>query len=256
MEMKQFILYKVSGVQGSIIRGDVHTFSIQDDCLIDEVEILQSNNSIDGVKIYLKGYITVDQTILSQITSKVQRFFVNLYLKVQPTVSKFNICIENIYNPNSPNKVSLLKSRVGLRASLTATSQCKVDSFKECFELKFSCSDVDDFYMLFYNIMKIDNIVVRFLMQYELLLSLVSSNHRQKEITKFISDCYNPANASDPIGFHQTTRPNKNYLEDDITYYRNLLGHNNGCEDVSDDIVIRFSDKLARVLLFALTSDQ
>lgn len=37
--------------------------------------------------------------------------------------------------------------------------------------------------MLFFNIMKIDNIVTRYLMQYELLLNLVAPNHRQKDIT-------------------------------------------------------------------------
>ena len=52
--MKPFVLYEVGGVQGDIISDDTHTFSVNDD-LIDEVEIIQSDNSIEGVKIYLKS---------------------------------------------------------------------------------------------------------------------------------------------------------------------------------------------------------
>ena len=47
--MKPFVLYEVGGVQGDIISDDTHTFSVNDD-LIDEVEIIQSDNSIEGVK--------------------------------------------------------------------------------------------------------------------------------------------------------------------------------------------------------------
>ena len=88
--MKPFVLYEVGGVQGDIISDDTHTFSVNDD-LIDEVEIIQSDDSIEGVKIYLKESLVVDRNVLSQITPKVQHFFVNLYGKFQPTIFKWLI---------------------------------------------------------------------------------------------------------------------------------------------------------------------
>ena len=93
--MKPFVLYEVGGVQGDIISDDTHTFSVNDD-LIDEVEIIQSDNSIEGVKIYLKEPLVVDRNVLSQITPKVQHFFVNLYGKLQPTIFKLNVHQTNI----------------------------------------------------------------------------------------------------------------------------------------------------------------
>ena len=37
---------------------------------------------------------------------------------------------------------------------------------------------------------------------------------------------FNPSRKSYKIGFHKTRRPGKTFDEDDITYYRNILAHN------------------------------
>ena len=58
--------------------------------------------------------------------------------------------------------------------------------------------------------------------------------------------------AFNKIGFHATRKKDKNYEEDDITYHRNLLGHNDTSEEISDKTIEMFSNKLADVLLFAL----
>ena len=216
--MKPFVLYEVGGVQGDIISDDTHTFSVNDD-LIDEVEIIQSDDSIEGVKIYLKEPLVVDRNVLSQITPKVQHFFVNLYGKFQPTIFKFKMCIKQIYNPNFPDGAQFeLRDGICISESITIISQHKIDAFKELFILKCSYPEADNYYMLFFNIMKIDNIVTRYLMQYELLLNLVAPNHRQKDITTYIREVYNPSIAFNKIGFHATRKKDKNYEEDDITY--------------------------------------
>lgn len=250
--MKPFVLYEVGGVQGDIISDDTHTFSVNDD-LIDEVEIIQSDDSIEGVKIYLKESLVVDRNVLSQITPKVQHFFVNLYGKFQPTIFKFKMCIKQIYNPNFPDGAQFeLRDGICISESITIIRQHKIDAFKELFILKCSHPVADNYYMLFFNIMKIDNIVTRYLMQYELLLNLVAPNHRQKDITTYIREVYNPSIAFNKIGFHATRKKDKNYEEDDITYHRNLLGHNDTSEEISDKTIEMFSNKLADVLLFAL----
>ena len=102
--------------------------------------------------------------------------------------------------------------------------------------------------------MKIDNIVTRYLMQYELLLNLVAPNHLQKEITTYIREIYNPAIKTAKVGFKKARKPGKNYDEDDITFHRNLLGHNSTIQEVSDKEIEIFSNKLADILLFTLLS--
>ena len=131
--MKPFVLYEVGGVQGDIISDDTHTFSVNDD-LIDEVEIIQSDDSIEGVKIYLKESLVVDRNVLSQITPKVQHFFVNLYGKFQPTIFKFKMCIKQIYNPNFPDGAQFeLRDGICISESITIIRQHKIDAFKELF---------------------------------------------------------------------------------------------------------------------------
>ena len=250
--MKPFVLYEVSGIQGDIISGDAHTFSVNDD-LIDEVEIIQSDTSITGLKIYLKESLVIDQSILSQMASKMQHFFVNLYGKFQPSIFKFKMNIKQIYNPNFPDQAHLeLHDYIYISENITVIRQHKINAFKELFETKCSHPDADNYYMLLFSIMKIDNIVTRYLMQYQLLLDLVAPNHLQKEITTYIRNIYNPSNTLNKIGFHKTRRKNQEYEEDDITYHRNLLGHNNSSEKISDTTIKMFSNKLAHILLFAL----
>lgn len=76
--------------------------------------------------------------------------------------------------------------------------------------------------------MQIDNIAIRYLLQYEFLLSRVSKNRKQKEVTNYILNKYNPTKAFNKIGTQPTRRSGKSFEEDEITYYRNLLAHNEG----------------------------
>lgn len=250
--MKPFVTYRISGVQGDIISGDVHSFTVTDD-LIESVEITQTDDTICGLKFTLKDTVEVDNNVVAKVTNMAEIFLVNMYGKLQPSICAFNLKIEQIYSPKEKQTDCIeLFSTICFAESLSIVRGHRIDTFKDFFGKKSSRPDADNTYMLLFNIMKIDNIVTRYLMQYELLLNLVAPTHLQKEITAFIRDVYNPTKPFNKIGFHRTRKPGKTYDEDDITYYRNLLGHNDASEEVNNNKINLFSNALAEVLLFAL----
>lgn len=250
--MKPFVSYKVSGVQGYIISDDIHSFTVTDD-LVETVEISQTKDTICGLKFILKDTITLDNDIVAKLTNKAEVFFVNMYGNLQPSIRAFNLEVGQIYDPKQKRTGCIkVSDTICFTERISAIHGHGIDTFRDFFGKKSLRPDADNTYMLLFNIMKIDNIVTRYLMQYELLLNLVTTNHLQREITAFIRDIYNPTKPVNKIGFHQTRKAGKTYDEDDITYYRNLLGHNDASEEVSDNKINLFSNALAEILLFAL----
>lgn len=250
--MMPFVTYKISGVQGEAISDDVRSFAVTDD-LIETVEIIQTDDTICGLKFTLKDTVEVDNKVVAKVTNRAEIFLVNMYGKLQPSIRNFNLKVEQVYDPKQRQADCVeLFSTICFADRISITRKHRIDIFKDFFEKASSRPDADNTYMLLFNIMKIDNIVTRYLMQYELLLNLVAPTHLQKEVTAFIRDVYNPTKLINKIGFHQTRRPGKTYDEDDISYYRNLLGHNDASQKVTDETINLFSNALAEVLLFAL----
>lgn len=250
--MKPFVSYKVSGVRGHIISDDIHSFTVTDD-LVETVEISQTKDTICGLKFTLKDTITLDNDIVAKLTNKAEVFLVNMYGNLQPSIRAFNLKVGQVYDPKQKQTGCIkVSDTICFAERLSVIRGHRIDTFRDFFGKKSLRPDADNTYMLLFNIMKIDNIVTRYLMQYELLLNLVTTNHLQREITAFIRDIYNPTKPFNRIGFHQTRKPGKTYNEDDITYYRNLLGHNDTSEEVSDEKINLFSNALAEILLFAL----
>lgn len=116
----------------------------------------------------------------------------------------------------------------------------------------FHINERKDFYYLIQNTMRIDDIFVRYLMQYEILLGQVTNEHTQKEVTDYIKKVYNPANKDRQIGFQLTRRPRRKYKEDDLTYNRNLLGHGDIEKAVSEEKIRQLSRSIMDVLWFSL----
>ena len=100
--------------------------------------------------------------------------------------------------------------------------------------------------------MGIDDIFVRYLMQYEILLGQVTKEHTQKEVTDYIKKVYNPANKDRQIGFQPTRKLGRTYKEDDLTYNRNLLGHADIEKVVSEEKIRQLSRSIMDVLWFSL----
>lgn len=100
--------------------------------------------------------------------------------------------------------------------------------------------------------MRIGDIFVRYLMQYEILLGQVTKKHTQKEVVEYIEKVYNPANKDRQIGFQPTRKLGRKYKEDDLTYNRNLLGHGDIEKVVSEEKIRQLSRSIMDVLWFSL----
>lgn len=130
--------------------------------------------------------------------------------------------------------------------------QCNADYFKEMYEKQVPEDKADEVYPLLFSTMRIDDIFVRYLMQYEILLGQVTKEHTQKEVTDYIKKVYNPANKDRQIGFQPTRKLGRTYKEDDLTYNRNLLGHADIEKVVSEEKIRQLSRSIMDVLWFSL----
>lgn len=258
--LKPWISFTVEGLQNISVYGESYSFKTTNDNLIEEIQILQEENSITGILCVLKDVDSINDDILQQVCSKVKIFFVNMYGKYLPMLSNFKIKHSGTYHPHPLETDSpQIKETVQFDVDVSLTTQYKIETFKELYGIKFSTPDKEDDYMLLYHTMTIDNIVTRYLMQYEILLSHVPASnlkrHLQSDITNYIRDVYNPQHPTEQIGFHKTRKPGKSYDEDDITYFRNLLGHNDSSSGIkiNDATISDHCNKLTKVLYFRLT---
>ena len=177
---------------------------------------------------------------------------VNLYGNPNVYVSKFSMGILQIFNPNSKKAQYEFSSTLVISAECSCAIQCNADYFKEMYEKQVPEDKADEVYPLLFSTMRIDDIFVRYLMQYEILLGQVTNEHTQKEVTDYIKKVYNPANKDRQIGFQLTRRPRRKYKEDDLTYNRNLLGHGDIEKAVSEEKIRQLSRSIMDVLWFSL----
>lgn len=259
---KPWISFTVEGLQNISVYGESYSFETINDDLIEEIQILQEENSITGIICILKDVKSINDDIFQQVCSKVKIFFVNMYGKYLPVLSNFKIQPSGTYHPHPLETDSpQINEFIRFDVDISMTMQYKIETFKNLFDSKFLSPDKEDDYMLLYHTMTIDNIVTRYLMLYEILLSHVPASnpkkHLQTDVTDYIKNVYNPQHPTEQIGFHQTRKPGKLYDEDDITYFRNLLGHNDSSSavKVNDTTILEHCNKLTRILYFKLTKE-
>ena len=259
---KSWISFSVEGLQNISVYGEAYSFKTTNDDLIEEVEILQENNCISNIRCILKNKNADSANIIELVHTKIKKFLVNLYGNFQPTLCNFKTQCSgrSLPFPSITNSLTIEES-IGFSTEVTVSMQYKIETFKNLFDSKFLSPDKEDDYMLLYHTMTIDNIVTRYLMLYEILLSHVPASnpkkHLQTDVTDYIKNVYNPQHPTEQIGFHQTRKPGKLYDEDDITYFRNLLGHNDSSSavKVNDTTILEHCNKLTRILYFKLTKE-
>jgi len=254
--MNPYVSFEVSGIEGVTVEKGRTDFLVDNDNVIEKVEIIQENNTFKGFRFDLKKGTSIDASLVSKLTAKAQRFAVNIYGKCNPFVSEFSLKPNQIYDPQNDDNESIMATiPMGVIINMRLGIVRPIRHFKEMFEQYSPHSDADDYYSLLFNAMKTNNIVARYLFQYEILLSLVAPNHCQKEVTEYIKTKYNPNAEVNKIGFSQTRKEiKKKYDEDNITYYRNLLGHNDGSSEVNDKKTNEMSKDLANVLFYAMNN--
>ena len=244
---------KMKEILSSYIKAakEEKSFCVKDDLII-QIELKQEGLEITGLKVLLKEDSVIDEQVKQTIRRKIERFLVNLYGNPNVYVSKFSMGILQIFNPNSKKAQYEFSSTLVISAECSCAIQCNADYFKEMYEKQVPEDKADEVYPLLFSTMRIDDIFVRYLMQYEILLGQVTNEHTQKEVTDYIKKVYNPANKDRQIGFQLTRRPRRKYKEDDLTYNRNLLGHGDIEKAVSEEKIRQLSRSIMDVLWFSL----
>lgn len=254
--MNPFIIFDVSGIDGIAVNGECRAFSIERHENITSIEILQDDLCIVGIKVFFASDITIDSSIIDSTRQSVELFITNIIGHLDAVVTEFSVRTGDIYNPNEQPKDGplIINDMILMVDTLSVTVSYPIQRYAGLFLNSSIDLRKKDRFTIFGNIMKIENIAVRYLMQYEFLLSLISQNRKQKDVTDFIKNQFNTSSVPTKVGFHKTRRPGKNFDEDDITYYRNILAHNDSSAipENFDRTISVMSKALTNVIFFYL----
>ena len=254
--MNPFVVFNISGIEGIAVGGECRIFPIEKHENIVSIEILQNDLCIIGVKIFFASDTVISNSMIDSARQMVELFVANVIGHLNAIVTKLTIQTGDIYNPNEKSIESplVISDMVLIVDEISSTISYPIQRYEGLFLNSPIDSEKKDRFAVFGNIMKIENIIVRYLMQYEFLVSLVSPNRKQKEVTDYIEKYFNPSRDLNKIGFHKTRRPGKTFDEDDITYYRNILAHNdsNAVPENFDHTILTMSRAMTAVIFFYL----
>lgn len=255
--MNPYINYEVSGLNGIGILSEEHGFNVND-ADIECVQLTDEEENIRSIKVLLHSSAIITADVSERITNRIHLFVAELLGRLDTVPQGFSIRISEIYDPNQSAEESdslEIYSSVCFGANCSATTlNHPIVWYKESFDRVPTDSDKQYTMLLFLNIMKIDNIAIRYLMLYELLKNLIPGDHTQKDVVNFIREQFNPSRIPDYIGFKKTRKIGKNYDEDLITYYRNLLAHNDSSDSPADfeETVLHLCRTLVEAIFYQL----
>lgn len=254
--MNPYIIYEINGVTGLSISSESKTFSVTGQRKIDSIEMLIDDSTIQGIRVFFAPDTVIDEQLANETYQMVSLYLAEVIGELDGVIDGLSIKSGEIYNPNWPRKDGpiICSDMILSTDSLSVVLNYPIERYGQLFAKIPTDESKKDQLLLFINIMKIDNIAVRYLMQYEYLMSLVSPRHTQKEVTDFIRDQFNPSRSFNKVSFHPTRRPQKTYDEDDITYYRNILAHNDSSvlPDDLEQIVHTMNRAIKEVIFFKL----
>lgn len=254
--MNPYIIYEIAGLNGLSISSEFKTFSVTGQGNIDSIEMLVEDLTIWGVKVFFDPDTVIDKQLADNAYQIVSLYLAEVIGELDGVINGLSIKSGEIFNPNLPKKDGpiLINDIILMTDSLSVVANYPIERYGQLFAKIPTDESKKDKLLLFINIMKINNIAVRYLMQYEYLMSLVSPKHTQKEVTDFIRDQFNPSRPFNKVGFQTTRRPQKTYDEDDITYYRNILAHNDSSvlPENLEQIVSTMNRAIKEVIFFKL----
>lgn len=255
--MNPFIIFDVNGLDGISIQGEAQEFTTSNNTPIETIQFMLDDLNIVGIKVGFSAKTVIDKELINSTYQMIELFLASIIGELDVVVKGFTLKTGQVYNPNlPPAEGPFIVSDIMLMCDTLSLTCCSypLERYEKLFLALPTDNDSRDKMLVFSSIMKIDNMAIRYLMQYEFLMSLVSPHRVQKEVTDFIRDKYNPTLAFDYIGFHPTRRVGKTFDEDDISYYRNILAHNDSSAipDNFENTITNMSKAATRVIFFAL----
>lgn len=228
--MESFAIFRITGIDNISIMGTDNSFKLVDKD-IETIELNIEDNKIRSIKTVFSAGIDISNELISSTEGQLKLFLVQLILQKGAFAKGLSIEIDKVFDVKA---IYNDKNYIEARSAIKFSDSCHCAYTYDIEELKNSYleipEDIDrrDDYFIQFNIMQIDNIAIRYLLQYEFLLSRVSKNRKQKDVTNYILKEYNTTRSFNIIGTKPTRRIGKSFEEDEITYYRNILAHNEG----------------------------
>lgn len=268
MLKQPFISYELIDFKVGLEPEEVNFFTIENDNAIERIEfstISKEVRKLKSITIYYKEDTDIDDDMVNKANQMFKNFIFNI-IGEDNNIIYFDYRYY-VYNPCKKYSIiesNILQDTLPLRdAAIPVCHNLKIQDFKKLFENK--SKDSENFYEdldVLMTILKIKEVTLRYLMLYEFLrvrITVPDKNpikNSQKDVTDFIRDKYNPVKPVNFIGFKPTRRKDKDYKEDDITYYRNLIAHSDTKNLESKNLeneIRRFSIVLVDVIYHLLS---
>lgn len=261
--MNPYIQFDIRGLSVILDDEDGRVFPVDSDARIESAELLlDEHNNIVGIQVNFSDDTIIDSRLIDDTETVVELFVAHVICELDASVGALSIEGKCAYNPNQPpnDGVLRLSSTIEIGCSATVTSTYGLERYKNLFTDSIFSSNAKYHYLLLNNIMSVDNMVLRYLMQYEFLKSLMSPSEghkrvRQRDVTAFIRDKYNPSPSTyRKIGMHLSSLPDKNFEQDDLTHYRNILAHNGSSRlpENYERAIRTLSSAMTKVIYFAI----
>lgn len=259
MLKQPFISYELIDFKVGLEPEEVNFFTIENDNAIERIEfstISKKVRKLKSITIYYKEDTDIDDDMVNKANQMFKNFIFNI-------IGEDNNIIYFDYKCCIRGSETIFKDYISLVDGISMNYDYKIQEFKKLFENK--SKDSVNFYEdldVFMTILKIKEVTLRYLMLYEFLrvrITVPDKNpikNSQKDVTDFIRDKYNPVKPVNFIGFKPTRRKDKDYKEDSITYYRNLIAHSDTKNLESKNLeneIRRFSIALVDVIYHLLS---
>lgn len=255
--MNPYILFSISGITDLGISGGKRSFPLHSHLPFTALEFLLNQQKITQIKLELSPHTRCTNEIVVQATSLLKLFMINIIGHWSINPQNLQIRIIEVYDPaarQSSAQISFAEP-IKIGEKFSTFLQTPINQWAERFPLSFISSEKNLLFEQFYQILQLDNLAFRYLTLYEFLRSQIGSKPSQKKVTSYIKNTYNPAFPESPIAFKPTTRPESTRTEDELTFFRNLLAHQDYTHPSNYDetTLVHYNKKLIGVIYYVLT---
>lgn len=232
------------------------------------VKFFSDDNGINKIRVYCPYTQALSKEIdeiTQNIKFRVYWFILKLIEKNGYAIIHRNIKVDMSYSLNS----HIHHEYIHVRDDMQMISVCSIGEYKKAFSAALPIDNDNEIKIklsTLFELQKIKNSQLRYLMEYDFLMSIIGRHEGcklrykgQSKVKQFIDQKYNNREQCTKIGCHESTNPNRNrnrngYEEDDITFCRNLLAHNYKTElyERYEELIDTMSVVIIDVIRFAI----
>lgn len=278
-----YIDFKISGLCSKLSDPDKNKFYLYSDKdRIRTVEFFSDNNGINKIRIYYSAPQMISKKIIDNIKSRINLFILSLIKEDGYGIIQRKLKVEMLPAPNQ----NVPHEYIHIRDSIQNTLLSPIAKYEDIFSCvsQFHDGEAKTKLLIFFELLKVEDDRLRYLMGYEFLKSLIGCQEKcklackgQKRVTCFIFRKYNKTKGFNKIDYHKSRKPKTKRKvdntsdadntknadipkgpqeddEDDITFCRNLLAHNYNTEEYKkyESLIDTMSSVIIDVIFFAI----